>query len=78
MKMLHEMLDKGHNPNIITFTSIIDGLCKEGKLQEALWLLDVMVQIGHQPNEITYNTLINEFCKVGNLGEGQGAPSRDV
>jgi pentatricopeptide repeat protein len=52
-KVLHEMLDKGYNPNDITYNALIDGLCREGKLEEALWLLDVLVQIGHQPNEIT-------------------------
>jgi pentatricopeptide repeat protein len=65
--MFHEILDKGYTPAMITYNAFINGLCKEGRLQQALGMLDVLVQTGHQPNEITYNTLINGICKVGNL-----------
>jgi len=67
--VIHEMLDKGNNPNVITYTApaLIAGFCKKGKLQEAFQLLDVMVEIVHQPSDITYNTLVDGFCKVGNL-----------
>jgi len=65
--VLHEMLAKGYNPNDITYNALIDVLCREGKLEEGLPLLDVLVQIGHRPNEITYKTLINGFSNVVNF-----------
>ena len=65
--MLHEMLDKGYTLNVITYTILNNGLCKEGKLKQALRLLNVMVQIDHWPIEITYNEFINGFCKVANM-----------
>jgi len=60
------MLNKGCNPDVITYKTVSDGLGKEGKLQEALGLLDVMVKICIPPDQITYSTLINGFCRAGN------------
>ena len=65
--LFYETSNRNIYPDVVTYNSLINGLCKADKLQEALQLLDVMGKMGHQPNEITYNTLLNGFCRVGNL-----------
>ncbi|PQQ20078.1 pentatricopeptide repeat-containing protein [Prunus yedoensis var. nudiflora] len=56
------MIDCGAFPNIVTFSSVLDALCKEGKTAEALNLVEEMFLRGVKPNVVTYNSLINSLC----------------
>ena len=37
-KLLYQTIKEGKNPNVITFNTMIDGLCKEGKLGDGMKL----------------------------------------
>jgi len=62
------MVETGCRPNVVTFNTLMNSLCREGRVLEALALVDRMVEEGHQPNAVTYGTIVNGLCKIGCLG----------
>lgn len=56
--LYNEMLDKGITLDIVAYTSMIDGYCKEGNIQ-AFKLHDEMVGMGRMPNVSTLSYIIN-------------------
>jgi pentatricopeptide repeat protein len=59
--VLDEMRAVGVAPNYVTYTTLIDGWVRLGKIDEAQRMLDVMLVAGEQPNVVTFNSLL----KVG-------------
>jgi pentatricopeptide repeat protein len=59
LKVLAKMLESSCTPNVVTYTEMIDGLCKVGKDEEALKLFSMMQQKGCNPNVYTYTALID-------------------
>ncbi|MBA0881719.1 hypothetical protein Goshw_026600, partial [Gossypium schwendimanii] len=57
------MVDKRISPNVYTLNTIISALCKDGKIQEAIFVFDLMSQRGTRPDVITYTVLIHALCK---------------
>ncbi|KAK9275891.1 hypothetical protein L1049_023165 [Liquidambar formosana] len=55
--------------NTTSFSIVIDGLCKTGKLDVALSLFREMVQIGCERNLLLYNNLIAELSNSNRLEE---------
>uniref|UniRef100_A0A1J3IAY1 Pentatricopeptide repeat-containing protein, mitochondrial n=1 Tax=Noccaea caerulescens TaxID=107243 RepID=A0A1J3IAY1_NOCCA len=55
--------------DVVNYTIIVDGLCKEGFLIKALDLCSFAKQRGVTLNIITYNSLINGLCQQGCLVE---------
>nr|XP_011468974.1 PREDICTED: pentatricopeptide repeat-containing protein At3g61520, mitochondrial [Fragaria vesca subsp. vesca] len=56
---------------IIIYNTLIDGLCKVGRPQEGLSLMEKMrSQDGCAPNTVTYSCLIGGFNKVGDIDRG--------
>ncbi|KAM7461107.1 hypothetical protein LguiA_029228 [Lonicera macranthoides] len=62
---LGKIMKLGYEPDILTFTTLIRGLCIGGKLALAVRFFDEIVKNGFQPDLITYGTLINGLCKTG-------------
>ncbi|CAL5192089.1 unnamed protein product [Lathyrus oleraceus] len=56
--------------SLLTYNTLIAGLCEGGKLCDAAKLWDDMVEKGVAANAFTYNMLIKGFCKDGNAKEG--------
>ncbi|MBA0635218.1 hypothetical protein Godav_021949 [Gossypium davidsonii] len=54
------MLKLGVEPDVVTFTTLINGLCKQRKMSQAASLFDEMIGTGYQPNLIAYSTILNE------------------
>eukprot|EP00268_Persea_americana_P017400 TRINITY_DN18388_c0_g1_i2.p1 TRINITY_DN18388_c0_g1~~TRINITY_DN18388_c0_g1_i2.p1 ORF type:complete len:174 (-),score=27.41 TRINITY_DN18388_c0_g1_i2:40-561(-) len=55
--------------DIITYTTIINGLCKTGNATLALEMLKAMEKGTCRPDSVIYNTIINGLCKKGLVKE---------
>lgn len=62
-------LEKGEVASLMTYNTLIAGMCERGQLCEAGRLWDEMVEKGRVPNAFTYNVLMKGFCKVGDVKE---------
>ncbi|KAJ6838196.1 pentatricopeptide repeat-containing protein-like, mitochondrial [Iris pallida] len=69
-KRLFGEFEKGFIPSVLTYNTLISGMCENGELQEAGKLWDDMVEKKCGPNDFTYNVLIKGFCKTGRPEEG--------
>lgn len=69
-RKLFDQFEKGSIPSILTYNTLIAGMCEEGELCEAGRLWDDMVEKGCAPNSFTYNMLIKGFCNTGKAEEG--------
>ena len=58
------MLNQGLTPDIVTYNTLINGLCKMGWTHAALNLLEKLPNENVHPDIITYNILISWHCKV--------------
>ncbi|XVF32722.1 hypothetical protein REPUB_Repub17cG0107300 [Reevesia pubescens] len=65
-RVLHHMMENGYSLNVITFTTLINSLCKRGKLQNAF---EGMGRIRCKPIVQTYNCLLKGLCYVGKVEE---------
>uniref|UniRef100_A0A2P2Q6B3 Pentatricopeptide repeat-containing protein n=1 Tax=Rhizophora mucronata TaxID=61149 RepID=A0A2P2Q6B3_RHIMU len=57
------MMESGHFPDAVTYTSLMNGMCREGDALGALAMLGEMEAKGCSPNSCTYNTLLHGLCK---------------
>lgn len=51
-------------PNEVTYTTLINGYCKDRNIVEAMKFFDEMLQKECVPNEVTYHALITGLCKA--------------
>ena len=49
---------------------MIDGLCKEGKLDDGMKLFSKMSNKNVWPNVVTYSVIVDGICKEGKLDGG--------
>ncbi|KAI9157514.1 hypothetical protein LWI28_023825 [Acer negundo] len=63
------MTKKGVEPNVITFSSLIDGHCKAGNVETAISLYLEMIIKSLVPDVVAYTALIDGHCKDGNMKE---------
>ena len=47
--MLKNMTECGIHPDVVTYTGLIDGLCKYGRATKAMDMLDFMLKKGVEP-----------------------------
>ncbi|XP_027357436.1 pentatricopeptide repeat-containing protein At2g06000-like [Abrus precatorius] len=59
-------------PNVVSYTTVISGYCRLGKLKEASSLLDEMVRSGTRPNAFTFSALVDGFVKAGDMASALG------
>ncbi|KAL4185067.1 hypothetical protein AMTRI_Chr10g228780 [Amborella trichopoda] len=69
MALLEEMYHNGLNPDVVTYNTLVNVLCKRNKVEEALALHKEMGKRGCQPDVVTYNTVIDGLCKGGRMEE---------
>uniref|UniRef100_A0A6N2LXZ1 Uncharacterized protein n=1 Tax=Salix viminalis TaxID=40686 RepID=A0A6N2LXZ1_SALVM len=67
MEFLSEMLDRGIQPDVVTYSSIVHGFCNLGQLNEATRLFKEMVE----PNVYTYNALMDGYCLRREMNEAK-------
>lgn len=56
------MAEKGCEPDVISYNTIIGGLCKEGKWREANDLLGDLPRCGCTPDVVSYRTMFDGLC----------------
>ncbi|GJU90183.1 putative tetratricopeptide-like helical domain-containing protein [Tanacetum coccineum] len=71
LRLFNEMTEKGIHANVITYTSLIHGLCNFGRESEAARMLIDMEEKGVPPDARTYTTLVNTFCKQGSVKDAE-------
>jgi pentatricopeptide repeat protein len=59
-----DMVMSGFDPDVVTFSSIINRLCKGGKVLEGGLLLREMEEMSVYPNHVTYTTLVDSLFKA--------------
>ncbi|CAN6980641.1 unnamed protein product [Brassica rapa subsp. trilocularis] len=53
-------------PNLIILNTLVNGLCLQDRVSEAVALIDRMMENGCQPDQFTYGPVLNRMCKSGN------------
>lgn len=69
MYMLKRMQQEGTDLDVVTYDTILDRLCKTGRLREVQYLFNQMVSQGISPDNITYNTSASSFWQLGKCKE---------
>jgi pentatricopeptide repeat protein len=62
---------KGVEPDVGTYSTFITGLCRAGRLDEALGVLDLMLEAGCPPMVHTYTPIVQGYCSAGRIEEGK-------
>ncbi|PHT24681.1 hypothetical protein CQW23_35634 [Capsicum baccatum] len=65
------MKKKGIPPVIVTYSSLIDGLCKLGQWEKVKTLLSEMVNLNIYPNVLTFSIQIDGLCKEGKVEDAE-------
>ncbi|CAL9148120.1 pentatricopeptide repeat-containing protein At5g57250, mitochondrial-like [Musa acuminata AAA Group] len=60
----------GFLPNLVTVTTVVDALCREGRINEACDLVRNMEDQGMALDAVLYSCLIDGYLKRGDLMEG--------
>ena len=70
---LLKQMEKQHNimPDLVSYSIVIDDLCKEGLVDPALELFLKMTCKGVAPDVVTYTSLIHGVCMLGRLIEAE-------
>jgi pentatricopeptide repeat protein len=65
-ELLRMMADNGDScaPDAVSYTTVIDGLCKEGQVDNAYNLFCEMLGDGIDPDVMTCNSIIDGLCKA--------------
>ncbi|OEL20892.1 Pentatricopeptide repeat-containing protein [Dichanthelium oligosanthes] len=63
------MAANGVAPDVVTYSTLISGLCSAGRVAEALGVLDLMLEEGCQPNAHTYTPIMHSYCVSGMIHE---------
>ncbi|KAM7493281.1 hypothetical protein LguiB_027890 [Lonicera macranthoides] len=62
-EVLHLKIQRGVEPNTITYNSLMDGYCLHGKTGDVRKALEFVKARGNEPDVFTYNILINGYRK---------------
>ncbi|KAM0069100.1 putative tetratricopeptide-like helical domain superfamily [Helianthus debilis subsp. tardiflorus] len=65
------MTEKGVLADVITYSSLIQGLCNFGRETEAARMLMDMEGKGVSPSVVTFNILVDSFCKKGSVKDAE-------
>ncbi|KAL5714296.1 hypothetical protein ACHQM5_016277 [Ranunculus cassubicifolius] len=68
-KIMEMMKNLGYEPDNVTYSQIVFGLCKSGRLQEACKMLDQMEAEGCVPDIKTWTTLLQGHCTAGEIDQ---------
>jgi pentatricopeptide repeat protein len=63
------MVKKGIDATLVTYNTLINGLGKNGRLEEAEDLFLRITSMGYNPDVITYNSLMSGYAMSGNTAK---------
>ncbi|KAJ8423793.1 hypothetical protein Cgig2_024302 [Carnegiea gigantea] len=69
VKLLEEMKHRNMVPDLIHYSTLINGYCLEGKLLDACNVFEEVKAKGFEPDVITYNILVSGFARYGLVGD---------
>ncbi|KAJ6675143.1 TETRATRICOPEPTIDE REPEAT (TPR)-LIKE SUPERFAMILY PROTEIN-RELATED [Salix viminalis] len=72
-KVLDDMESNGCLPNLVSYRTLVGGLCDQGMFDEAKIHLEEMMLKGFSPHCAVSNALIKGFCNGGKIAEACGA-----
>ncbi|KAK2967935.1 hypothetical protein RJ640_010545 [Escallonia rubra] len=72
LTLFSEMIEKCVLPNVITYNSLVHGLCNNGRLDEAIRLLREMGIRKISPTAHTFTTVVDALCKEGMAEVAEG------
>jgi pentatricopeptide repeat protein len=61
----------GFSPGVVAYSTVIDGLLKEGEVGKASNLFNEMMQQGVKPNVVTYSSVIDALCKASAMEKAE-------
>ena len=56
---------------VVTWSILVDALCKEGRAFEAEDIVERMLQQSVEPNIVTYSSLMDGYCLQGEMDEAR-------
>ncbi|OEL37119.1 Pentatricopeptide repeat-containing protein [Dichanthelium oligosanthes] len=68
---IHGMRRHGVVPDVATYSTLVTGLCRVGKLDEAWGVLDWMLQEGCRPMVHTCTPIVQGYCCEGRIEEAR-------
>ncbi|RYQ96721.1 hypothetical protein Ahy_B08g092575 [Arachis hypogaea] len=67
--MCDVMIERGQQPDIITYTILMDGYCRNNEVDKARNLFDMVIERGFVPDVWSYNILIKGYVKIKRVDE---------
>ncbi|KAM0028366.1 putative tetratricopeptide-like helical domain superfamily [Helianthus debilis subsp. tardiflorus] len=67
LDLLQALESNGTELGIKVYNSVIDGLCKSGRMETAYDIYTKLSSKGLKPTVVTYTIMIHGFCKTGQL-----------
>ncbi|PKU85407.1 pentatricopeptide repeat-containing protein At1g09900-like [Dendrobium catenatum] len=61
------MVDRGCERDVVTYSTVIAGLCRAGKVDDAFSVLNLMLKDNCMLNAHTYTPIIQAYCALGKI-----------
>ncbi|GAB4855457.1 hypothetical protein Ancab_024075 [Ancistrocladus abbreviatus] len=66
-KLIDVMVSKGHEPNVVSYNTLISGFCKIHQVNVSMNLFQEVSPKGFKPNIVTCNTVIQGLFRAKKL-----------
>jgi pentatricopeptide repeat protein len=67
---------RGREPDVVTWTTLVDGWMKKGDMASAQQVVERMGAAGVKPDVVTWNSLVGGFVKKGDMASAQQVVER--
>lgn len=64
LKLFHEMRSQKYEPNICTYTALVNAFAREGLCEKAEEIFEQMQEAGHEPDLYAYNALMEAYRSI--------------
>ncbi|XP_052113444.1 pentatricopeptide repeat-containing protein At3g18020-like [Arachis duranensis] len=70
--LFFDMKGRGHCPNVVSYTTLINGYCLIGGIGDARKVFDEMLDSGIAANSLTYSVLVGGFLRMRDIEGAKG------